>query len=251
MLRLGLIWNFEKNMSKPRILMLSSSRAGNEDYLQSAKLHINAFLNNVTEVIFIPFAGVTVSWDDYTDKVQQALPNLNITGVHKSSEPLTSVLNAQAVLVGGGNTFNLLNELQVRGLDKAVQQVVLNGCPYIGWSAGSNICGLSIKTTNDMPIVEPRSFTALNFVPFQLNPHYTDFIPEGFNGETRDQRIAEFSVLNPTVPVVGIKEGSALLLDNGQLSLIGEHDAVIFQGNHKKGVRDTQTLTQLIASSVN
>lgn len=238
-------------MSNPRILMLSSSRAGNEDYLQSAKHHITKFLNNITDVVFIPFAGVTVSWDDYTDKVQQALPKLTITGIHQTSDPLTAINSAEAILVGGGNTFNLLNELQLRGLDTVIKATVSMGCPYIGWSAGSNICGQSIKTTNDMPIVEPQSFSALNVVPFQLNPHYTDFNPEGFNGETRDQRIAEFSVLNPATPVVGIKEGSALLLDNGQLSLIGEHDAVIFQGNHKKSVSDTKTLTQLMANSIN
>ena len=98
-----------------------------------------------------------------------------------------------------------------------------------------------------MPIVEPKSFNALNFVPFQLNPHYTDYQPEGFNGETRDQRIAEFGVLNPSTPVVGIREGSALLLANNQLSLLGEHDAVIFLGNSKTKVRDTQTLTALLS----
>ncbi|MDC0602283.1 dipeptidase PepE [Aliiglaciecola sp.] len=234
-------------MSKPRVLMLSSSRAGNEDYLESAIPHIGKFLDGVTEVIFVPFAGVTLSWDYYTEKVQQALPQLTITGIHQTPDPTEAIRKTQAILVGGGNTFNLLNELQIRGLDIEIQQAIDDGCGYIGWSAGSNICGLSIKTTNDMPIVEPKSFNALNFVPFQLNPHYTDYQPEGFNGETRDQRIAEFGVLNPSTPVVGIREGSALLLANNQLSLLGEHDAVIFLGNSKTKVRDTQTLTALLS----
>ena len=110
----------------------------------------------------------------------------------------------------------------------------------------SNICGQSIRTTNDMPIIEPPSFDALEVVPFQINPHYTDYHPPGHNGETRDQRLAEFTTLNPEIPVVGIREGSALLLSGSTLTLVGEKSGFIFQGNNKTPVQPEQDLTELL-----
>ncbi|MFQ3207759.1 MAG: dipeptidase E, partial [Glaciecola sp.] len=183
---------------------------------------------------FIPFAGVTMSWNDYTAKVQEALPFINVTGIHQYANAHDAIESAQAVLVGGGNTFNLLNELYNQGLMQAIQQRVIMGMPYIGWSAGSNLCGLSIKTSNDMPIIQPLSFDTFGFINAQLNPHYTDYVAPDFNGETRDQRIAEFCTLYPEVPVIGIREGSALLREGKKLTLLGQLDAVIFTGKQRK-----------------
>lgn len=212
------------------ILMLSSSRSGNESYLQTATPMIKSFLNGVKDVLFIPYAGVTVNWDNYTDMAQAALPELNITGIHQTPDPKLAVEKAQAIAVGGGNTFNLLYQLYQQDLINAISTKVKEGTRYIGWSAGSNICGNSIRTTNDMPIIQPPSFNALQLVPFQLNPHYTDYQPPGHNGETRSQRIEEFCTLNPDMPVIGIREGTALRRSGDTLTLEGEFPGVVFKG---------------------
>jgi dipeptidase E len=217
-----------------KVLMLSSSRQNDGPYLHHTKSMMQEYLIGVTDVLFIPFAGVTMSWNDYTAKVQEALPFINVTGIHQYANAHDAIESAQAVLVGGGNTFNLLNELYNQGLMQAIQQRVIMGMPYIGWSAGSNLCGLSIKTSNDMPIIQPLSFDTFGFINAQLNPHYTDYVAPDFNGETRDQRIAEFCTLYPEVPVIGIREGSALLREGKKLTLLGQLDAVIFTGKQRK-----------------
>lgn len=231
-------------MNIPRhVLMLSSSKMGSEDYLQHALPMINQHLPNITELLFIPFAGVSVSWDDYTQKLQNALPDYQVKSIHQFPNAHHALENAQAILVGGGNTFNLLKELYQQDLLDTLKRQVNQGTPYVGWSAGSNICGNSIRTTNDMPIVQPLSFEALNFVPFQLNPHYTDYQPPGHNGETRAQRIQEFCILNPKMPVIGIREGGALLLQNGTLFLKGELDAVVFEDESQSVIEPNQDLS--------
>ncbi|MFT6284362.1 MAG: dipeptidase E [Arenicella sp.] len=204
---------------------------------------LNQHLPNIKELLFIPFAGVSVSWDEYTTKVQHALPDYKVKGIHQFSNAHQALENAQAILVGGGNTFNLLNELYQQDLLGAVKNQVNKGTPYVGWSAGSNICGNSIRTTNDMPIVQPPSFDALNFAPFQLNPHYTDYQAPGHNGETRAQRIEEFCILNPEMPVIGIREGCALLLQGGTLVLKGELDGVVFEGGLQSVIKPGQDLS--------
>lgn len=203
------------------LLLLSSSRVGDTEYLQHALTMIKAKLNGVTELLFIPYAGVTLNYDDYTTKVQNALSEIGIkvTGIHQHDDPIAAIDAAQAIAVGGGNTFHLLHQLYQHDLMEVIQKKVANGMPYIGWSAGSNIAGLSIRTTNDMPIIEPKSFNALQLVDFQLNPHYTDHTPAGHNGETRAQRLAEFMVLNPTTPIVAIVEGTALDIKQNTLKL--------------------------------
>lgn len=216
-----------------KVLMLSSSRQGDEPYLYHAKTMIQAHLSGIEEVLFIPFAGVTMNWDAYTAKVQAALPEIKITGIHQHQDAHEAINIAQAILVGGGNTFNLLNEIYQQDLFQAIQQRVISGMPYIGWSAGSNLCGLSIKTSNDMPIIQPQSFSTFGFINAQINPHYTDYVAPGYNGETRDQRIAEFCALYPEVSVIGIREGSALLRNGNKLSLLGLHDAVVFTGKQR------------------
>jgi len=231
-------------MNVPRqVLMLSSSKVGSEDYLQHAIPMLDQHLPDIKELLFIPFAGVSVSWDDYTTKVQNALPDYKVKGIHQFSNAYQALENAQAILVGGGNTFNLLNQLYQQDLIDTVKSQVNKGIPYIGWSAGSNICGNSIRTTNDMPIIQPPSFDALNFVPFQLNPHYTDYQPPGHNGETRAQRIEEFCILNPEMPVIGIREGCALLLQGESLVLKGELDGVVFEGAAQRVIQPEQDLS--------
>lgn len=229
-----------------KILMLSSSRRGNEPYLQHTKAMISTHLGQINELLFIPFAGVTIEWNAYTDKVQAALPEFNIIGIQQMPDAKAALKQAKAILVGGGNTFNLLNQLYQQDLLTIIQQKVRENTPYIGWSAGSNICGNSIRTTNDMPIIEPPSFAALDLLPLQINPHYSDYMPPGHNGETRAQRIQEFCVLNPKMPVIGIREGSALLRENNRLQLSGELDGILFQGQKTTTIASGQDLSFLL-----
>lgn len=205
-----------------RILALSSSRTGNSGYLEMALPLINQFLaEKELTVAFIPFAAVDGNYEVYTNKVREALPvQYNIVTV--THHNAVDIINAADVIItGGGNTFKLLHDLYQTEAIAAIKQKVNNGTPYIGWSAGSNIAGYSICTTNDMPIIDPGSFTALHFFPFQINPHYYNISIPGFNGETRDQRLEEFLILNPNIPVVALPEGTALLLQNEQLFLKG------------------------------
>ncbi|OFA30895.1 dipeptidase E [Glaciecola punicea] len=228
------------------VLMLSSSRFGEYDYLAYAESWINEHLGAVKNVLFIPYAGITMGWDAYTVAVQSALQHLKVTGIHESDNPKMAIQNAEAILVGGGNTFNLLHLLYEHDLIDAIKHKVEQGTPYIGWSAGSNICGLSIRTTNDMPIIEPKSFDALHFVNAQLNPHYTDYVAPNFHGETRDQRLAEFCTLQPTVPVLAIREGSALLIRDNKLRLLGELNGFVFASQEKISFDNTQDLTEYL-----
>ncbi|WP_031564699.1 dipeptidase PepE [Rheinheimera texasensis] len=230
------------------LLLLSSSRAGDSDYLAPALDLIAAQLAERRDVLFVPYAGVTVSYDDYQQKVQQALQPLGIrvNSIHQYTDAKQALQQAPAVMVGGGNTFALLQRLYQHDLVEELRRLVQQGLPYTSWSAGSNIAGLSIRTTNDMPIVEPPSFQALQLLPFQLNPHYANFAPPGFHGETRDMRLAEFMQLNPQTPVVGLPEGTALRLLGGSLSYLGNTDAALFQQGVKTAIAPYSDLSALL-----
>ncbi len=236
------------------VLMLSSSRQGDEAYLEHARSLILAHLGSIRDLLFIPYAAVTQSYDNYVSAVASALPECNVTGLHTFDNPMLAINNAeannQAIVVGGGNTFHLMHTIYQQNLLAPLQHAIAESTPYIGWSAGSNIFGQSIRTTNDMPIVEPKSFNALNVVPFQLNPHYSDYHPPGHNGETRDQRLAEFTVLNPSTPVVAIREGTALSLSQQKLTLVGEKGGFIFLGDEKRPIAPNDELTELLNSSL-
>lgn len=243
------------SIEKANLLLLSSSRVGDTKYLQHALPLIKAKLDGVTELLFIPYAGVTVNYDDYTAMVQSALIDSGITvkGIHQFDDPISAINTANAIAVGGGNTFHLLHQLYQNNLINAIQDKVAQGIPYIGWSAGSNIAGLSIRTTNDMPIIEPESFDALQLVSFQLNPHYTDHNPPGHNGETREQRLAEFMVLNETTPIVAIVEGTGLDIKDNTMALVSglsdtdkNADGFLFKGNNKSVISTDTNLDSLL-----
>lgn len=196
----------------PKLLLLSNSTLPGQPYLAWAADPIRAFLPaGVERLLFIPFAGVTFSWDEYVERVADGLEGLSVTGIHAPGEnPIAAIEEAQAVAIGGGNTFRLLERLQALGLQAPLRRRALAGLPIIGWSAGSNVCGPSICTTNDMPIIEPASFEALNLVRFQINPHYTEATLSGHGGESRRQRLAEFLALKPEARIAGIPEGGYL-----------------------------------------
>jgi dipeptidase E len=216
-------------MANMKILALSSSRVGNSGYLEMAIPVIKDFLGEKSLTIgFIPFALVQDDTSAFVNTVRSAFGDLPYNIVEVKPENGAKVLEtADVVMVSGGNTFKLLHHLYSSGLLKLIKQKVEAGTPYIGWSAGSNITGATICTTNDMPIIEPESFKALGFFPFQINPHYYNVVVEGFNGETRDDRLREFVQLNPAVPVVCLPEGTALLLEDNALQLIGQTAGVL------------------------
>jgi len=174
-----------------------------------------------------------MTYDEYTDVAKKAFAKIDISvrGIHEFDNPANALKNTKGIFTGGGNTFVLVNQLYKNDLMTTLRNVVLNGTPYFGTSAGSNICGLTMKTTNDMPIVYPPSFKTLGFVPFNINPHYLDPDPNSKHmGETRETRIGEFHKFN-TEPVVGIREGSWLHIKGDSIKLKGALSARIFEYN--------------------
>lgn len=217
-------------------LLLSSSRVGDTPYLSHAIRFIKPLTAHAQKWIFIPYAGVSMNYDTYLTSVVTGLSELNleISGIHQYSDPRQAIREADGILIGGGNTFHLLHELYKYDLVQLIREEVLKGKPYIGWSAGANVSGLSIRTTNDMPIIEPPSFAALNILPFQLNPHYVNYRAPGHNGETRAQRLQEFTRVDPITPVIGIVEGSALWRQGETLTLLGDNPAYLFCGEQQE-----------------
>lgn len=215
-----------------RLLLISNSTNAGEEYLKYPIGEIARFLSCANEVLFIPYAAVTFSYDEYAEKVQRRFDEIDIKvrPIHREADPRQAVAQAEAVVVGGGNTFALIKRIQEEGLVEALRERLADGLPYVGWSAGSNVACPTIRTTNDMPIVEPRSFDAVGAVPFQINPHYLDANPEGHAGETREQRIEEFVAANPEVYVAGLREGCMLLLEGELLTLKGPKPLRVFHG---------------------
>ncbi len=213
-----------------RLLLLSNSRNVGQTYLEHAADTLQDFLRGVGTALFVPFAGVRVTWDDFTATVRGKFAEFGVglEGIHTAADPAQAVRAAEAVVVGGGNTFHLLKAMHERGLVSAIAERARAGTPFIGWSAGSNVACPSIRTTNDMPIVQPPTLDAMRLVPFQINPHYLDAHPAGHGGETREERILEFIEANPGVTVVGLREGSILRLEDARLTLLGAKPARIF-----------------------
>ena len=215
-----------------RLLLISNSTNPGEDYLDYPKNNIKDFLGDKSKnAIFIPYAAVTFSFEEYEKKVNDRFAEIGhqVTSIHRFINPIEAIENSDAIVVGGGNTWQLVKMLQEKGLMKVIRKKVRQGTPYIGWSAGSNIACPSLKTTNDMPIVEPIKFKTLKLVPFQINPHYLDDNPANHGGETREVRINEFIEVNRETHVVGLREGTMLLLENNDLTLIGKRKARVFK----------------------
>lgn len=215
-----------------RLLLISNSTMPGEAYLDYPKREIKMFLGQKPlTALFIPYAAVTFSFDTYEQKVTERFTELgfNVKSIHHFSDPVQAVNDAEVIVVGGGNTWQLVRMLHDNKLMEAIREKVLNGAPYIGWSAGSNVACPTLRTTNDMPITDPKGFETIGLVPFQINPHYLDANPEGHGGETREQRIEEFLEINPNVYVVGLREGTMLRVEDQKMKLIGSRTARLFK----------------------
>lgn len=220
-----------KNLPKKELLLISTSTTHGTGYLDHCQDEIKALLQDRKSILFIPYARPGgISHTDYTAKAREAFEAMGYTlsGIHEGANPVEAVQQAEAVFVGGGNTFLLLRQLYANKVIEALQYQVEKGMPYIGTSAGTNVAGLTIGTTNDMPIVFPKSFDALKLVPFNLNPHYLDPLPDSTHmGETRETRIQEFHIHNRQ-PVVGLREGSMLRVTGDKMQLLGPLSARVF-----------------------
>lgn len=223
-----------------RLLLISNSTNFGEEYLGWPRPYISDFLKDtgVRRILFIPYAGVGLStesleksFDLYEARVQSVFSQLGfeIYSIHKERNPVVAVKQAEAIAVGGGNTFYLVYMLHELNLMGEIQQQVLNGTHFMGWSAGANVACPTLRTTNDMPIVQPESFRCMHLVPFQINPHYIDISPAGHGGETRQQRIEEFQVVNRREVVVGLREATLLQVENGTMQLKGSRPMKVFR----------------------
>ena len=208
-----------------KLLLLSSSGYKNTPYLEHCKEWIENFLEENSlkneEILFIPYAGVRMSYVEYESKVKQGLQNENIRSLHHFSNLKEAILKAKVFLVGGGNSFMLLHKLYEQGLLEILKERIKKGICYIGWSAGANIAGLSIKTTNDMPIIMPKSFESLGVFPYQINPHFISGKIANHNGESREERLEEFLIANQKDTVYAVPEGAALKVSDKSLEIIG------------------------------
>lgn len=217
-----------------RLLLLSNSTMPGTAFFTWPQPWVKSFLKNISgEMVFIPYAAVTLSFDEYASKVEEVFGSMgfSIRSVHRFSDPRKAITEASAVVVGGGNTFALLSRIYENNLLDLIRERVAGGCPYIGWSAGSNLACPTIMTTNDMPVIQPPSFEALNLVPFQINPHYHELRFEGQGGETRKERLEEFLAMNSNRKVIGLPEGMLLQRDGDSLWLRGNGVAKLYSHN--------------------
>lgn len=215
-----------------QLIIASTSTIHGSGPLEYLLEDLSEFFKDTTEILFIPYARPGgISHDEYTNNVNKAFQKIGkvAKGIHEFDDPKAAVLNAKAIFTGGGNTFVLVNQLYKNDLLESIKHAVDSGTPYLGTSAGSNICGLTVNTTNDMPIVYPPSFKSIGLVPFNINPHYLDPDPTSTHkGETRETRIKEFHAFN-TQPVVGLREGSWLAVKGNDIILKGPLSARIFE----------------------
>lgn len=216
------------------IIIASTSTLHGGDYLDYLLPELQKHFQNCKTLLFIPYArsgGITHK--EYTAKAASAFAKINIDlkGIHEFENPITAIKNAEGIFTGGGNTFLLVTQLYKNQLMDVLAETVKSGTPYLGTSAGSNICGLTMQTTNDMPIIYPPSFQTLGLIPFNLNPHYLDPDNQSTHmGETRETRIKEYHAFN-SVPVLGLREGSWLDVKGEKIILKGSLTARLFRQN--------------------
>ena len=216
------------------IIIASTSTLYGCDYLEYLLKDLEELYKDIKDIIFVPYARPDgISHELYTKKVSAVFKRIkkSIKGLHEFKNPEEAIKNCEAIFVGGGNTFVLVNELQKNNLIDPIKKAVCAGVPYLGTSAGSNICGINMQTTNDMPIVYPTSFDTLGLIPFNINPHYLDIdLNNKHMGESRETRINEFHQFNNQT-VIGLREGSFLRINNDIILLKGPHSARIFRPN--------------------
>jgi dipeptidase E len=214
-----------------KIIIASTSTLHDGAYLEYLLPTLETHFKNCTTLLFIPYARPSgISHDDYTDRVRLAFAKIqkNIIGLHEFDNPIEAIEKSEGIFTGGGNTFLLVTELYKNNVIEVLTKVVENGTPYLGSSAGSNITGLTMQTTNDMPIIYPPSFKTLGLIPFNLNPHYLDADSQSKHmGETRETRIKEFHEFN-SIPVLGLREGSWLDVNGDRIILKGNLTARLF-----------------------
>ena len=224
--------------SSRRVLLISNSTLYGSGYLDHAASEIRDFLGNVKQVLFVPYALYDLEAYAAMARARFGKMGYDLTSIHTATSPLQAVDDADTVFIGGGNTFRLLKALYDFGILDPIRQHAQGGMPYIGSSAGSNVAGPTIKTTKDMPIVQPPSFDALGLVPFQISPHFQDPDPNSTHmGETQEERILQFLEENAT-PVAGLREGAMVRIENGVTVLKGSSGARIF----RKGLEPVEVL---------
>ncbi|WP_282073340.1 dipeptidase PepE [Polaribacter atrinae] len=217
-----------------KMIIASTSTVHGSSYLEYLLPTLQLHFKGVKQIVFIPYARPSgITYDGYTAIVKKAFSNINIDvkGIHEFDNAKEAIGNSEAIFTGGGNTFELVNQLYKNDILSILKEVIAKGTPYLGTSAGSNICGVNMKNTNDMPIVYPPSFTTLGCIPFNINAHYLDPIEGSTHmGETRETRIKEFHVFNETA-VLGLREGSWLEVNNDDIFLRGKLTARLFEQN--------------------
>jgi dipeptidase E len=213
------------------LLLLSSSRTP-AGYLTDYLPEIRAFAGGIRRALFVPFAAVRLPWEEFARRVAEA-SGFALTIAGEASD----LNDHELIIVGGGNTFQLLKQCRERGVLQAIHSRVSQGkAKYLGWSAGANLACPTIKTTNDMPIVDPGSLEALGLIPFQINPHYVSVSLPGHHGETRDERLEEFAHANPDLPVIGLPEGDWIRVAGKSIELRGPHRAMWFAGTRPPAI---------------
>ena len=217
-----------------KMIIASTSTLHGGNYLEYLFASLEILFKDCSEIIFIPYARPGgISHDEYTKIAQLAFTKINKTvkGIHEFENPIKAIQNAKGIFTGGGNTFLLVTQLYKNEIMEVLANTVQNGTPYLGSSAGSNITGVSMQTTNDMPIIYPPNFKTLGLIPFNLNPHYLDSdLQSKHMGETRETRIKEFHAFNIT-PVLGLREGSWLAVSDEKIILKGNLSARLFIQN--------------------
>lgn len=217
-----------------KMIIASTSTIYKGKYLEYLLPTLKVFFKGAKTLLFIPYARPSgLTYEDYTNIAKKALATIgiNVKGIHEFENAKEAIKNAEGIFTGGGNTFELVNQLYKNDVLETLKEVLEQGTPYLGTSAGSNICGVNMKNTNDMPIVYPPSFKTLGCIPFNINAHYLDPIEGNTHmGETRETRIKEFHVFNET-PVLGLREGSWLEINDHTIYLKGDYTARLFRKN--------------------